>query len=125
MSDMEQVGLVNAGEVHKVVVGILDYMKKKKPDLIEMYAKGIRVMLTTKGLCLTDRQHIGDLKKYHETYTIVEVLTVEELYKFMGEFLCYVSGGQSSAVISIMEYKLKEKMDDIYEDNYNLLFKED
>lgn len=122
MTDMEKEGLVNDGDVHNVVVGIIDYIKSKTPDLMEMYAKGVRVMLTSKGLCITDRKNIGDLKKYKNIYTIIEVLTVEELYRFMEEFVQYIEEGQGSAVVMIMEYKLREKMDDIYEDNYEDIF---
>lgn len=122
MCDLERVGLVKEGDVRKVVVGIVEYMKEKTPNLLDMYTKGDRVMLTSKGLCITDRQNIGDLKKYDNIQTIIEVLTVYELYEFMSEFKSYIEGGQGSAVLTIMEYKLKEKMDDLYEDNYDVIF---
>ena len=123
MSDMERVGLVKDGEVHKVTLEIIEFLKKQEPDIVSMYKTGNRLVLTNKGLMLTDRKEIGVLRKRYSIYTIIEVLTVEELYRFMSDYYNYIKQGQSSAVMQIMMYKLKECMDDVYEDNYEVIFK--
>lgn len=123
MTDMEKEGLVGKGDVHTVVVKINDEMREKEPDLLDMYARGIKVMLTSNGLYLTDRREVGKLKKNEGIYTIIEVLTVEELYFYMKEYYQYIKQGQSYAVIKIMEYKLREIMDDVYEDNQELIIR--
>lgn len=123
MTDMEKEGLVGEEDVHTVVAKIIDAMREKEPDLLDMYARGIKVMLTSNGLYLTDRREVGKLKKNEGIYTIIEVLTVEELYHYMKEYYQYVKQGQSYAVIKIMEYKLREIMDDVYEDNQELIIK--
>lgn len=122
-TDLERAGLVNIGDVNHVLLQITEYVKKGKPNLIEMYTKGLRVNLMSNGLHFIDREQIGKLKKSQGVYSIIEVLTVEELYLFMEEHYDYIKQGQGSAVMTIMEYKLKEKMEDIYEDNYDLIFK--
>lgn len=123
MSDMEKEGLVGKGDVRTVVVKVIDVMREKEPDLLDLYAKGLKVMLTSNGLYLTDRREVGNLKKNEGIYTIIEVLTVEELYHYMVVYYQYIKKGQSYAVIQIMEYKLREIMDDVYEDNCDLIYK--
>lgn len=123
MTDMEKEGLVGEEDVHTVVVKVIEAMREKEPDLLDMYARGIKVMLTSNGLYLTDRREVGKLKKNEGIYTIIEVLTVEELYHYKKEYYQYVKQGQSYAVIKIMEYKLREIMDDVYEDNQELIIR--
>lgn len=123
MTDMEKEGLVGEEDVHKVVIKISDMLKSGRPDLLSMYIKGLKVILTSDGLYLTDRKEVGELHQYHGIFYIIDILTTEELHHYMGEYSNYFKNGKSYAVIQIMEYKLREKMEDVYEDNCELIYK--
>lgn len=123
MTDMEKEGLVGKDDVHQVVLKISDMLQGKCPNLLELYAKGLKVLLTSDGLYLTDRKEIGELQKCQGIFSIIDVLTIDELYKYMEEHSQYFKHGKNYAVLQIMEYRLREKMDDVYEDNTELIYK--
>lgn len=124
LTELERYGFIQRGEVESIVTDIIEDMIVNEPNLLDMMRRGLRVNLMTTGMYLINRKDIGELRRVKDTHTIIEILTIEELYTFMSEYYKYIEQGQYSAIRTIMVYKLEEKMDDLYDDNYDIIFKD-
>lgn len=122
-TDLEKQGYIEVGEVREVIDDIIRYASADIGDLMDVYLEGAKVILTDKGLVFSNREKSGMLRATEGVNTVVEVLTVEELHAFIKEHKEFIDSGKGYVVRKIMEYKLRQKLDDVYMDNTDTIMK--